>query len=160
MAYPILTGIVLVEANGAALNNAGQDAGARVENAIVVKQIRLGRLHYPYVSGQAWRRWWREVLYEDFGWNPSPVTVIKQPQQAFTAGDPIAYEEDDLLATWLPAGGRRGAGKLQKQQKVMRTPQLRVAPSVAYPPQKQPARLSLAQCNRARLRALHPEPTT
>lgn len=97
MAYPVLTGAVLVEANGAALNNAGQEAGARVDNAIVVKQIRVGRLRYPYVSGQAWRRWWREVLYEDFGWNPSPVTVIKQPQQAFTAGDPIAFEEDDLF---------------------------------------------------------------
>lgn len=97
MAYPVLTGAVLVEANGAALNNAGQEPGARVENAIVVKQIRIGRLRYPYVSGQAWRRWWREVLYEDFGWNPSPVTVIKQPQQAFTVGDPIAYEEDDLF---------------------------------------------------------------
>ena len=110
MAYPVLTGAVLVEANGAALNNAGQEAGARVDNAIVVKQIRIGRLRYPYVSGQAWRRWWREVLYEDFGWNPSPVTVIKQPQQAFTAGDPIAFEEDDLFG-YMVARKRAQRGK-------------------------------------------------
>ncbi|HXH13685.1 MAG TPA: type I-B CRISPR-associated protein Cas7/Cst2/DevR [Alphaproteobacteria bacterium] len=97
MAYPVLTGAVLIEANGAALNNAGQDQGSRTDNAIVVKQARLGRLRYPYVSGQAWRRWWREVLYADFGWPPSQVTVIQRPQQAFTAGDPIAYEEDDLF---------------------------------------------------------------
>lgn len=110
MAYPILNGAVLVEANGAALNNAGQEAGARVENAIVVKQIRIGRLRYPYVSGQAWRRWWREVLYADFGWTPSPVTVIKQPQQAFTAGDPITYEEDDLFG-YMVARKRAGRGR-------------------------------------------------
>jgi len=42
MAYPVLTGAVLIEANGAALNNAGQDQGVRADNAIVVKQIRIG----------------------------------------------------------------------------------------------------------------------
>lgn len=95
MAYPVVTGAVLIEANGAALNNAGQAEGLRVENAIVVKQIRIGRLRYPYVSGQAWRRWWREVLYEDFGWKPSEVT--REAKSAYTKGDPIAYEEDDLF---------------------------------------------------------------
>ena len=44
MAYPVLTASVLVEANGAALNNAGQDTGTRVDNAIVVKHIHIGRL--------------------------------------------------------------------------------------------------------------------
>jgi CRISPR-associated protein Cst2 len=97
MANPVLTGAVLIETNGAALNNAGQDQGTRTDNAIVVKQIRMGRLRYPYVSGQAWRRWWREVLYADFAWQPSEVTVIRRPQQAFTAGDPISHEEDDLF---------------------------------------------------------------
>lgn len=113
MANPILTGAVLIEANGAALNNAGQESGTRVDNAIVVKQIRIGRLRYPYISGQAWRRWWREVLYADFKWQPSPVTVIRQPQQAFTAGDPIRYEEDDLfgymVARRRARRGRRAA---------------------------------------------------
>lgn len=113
MANPVLTGAVLIEANGAALNNAGQEAGTRVDNAIVVKQVRVGRLRYPYVSGQAWRRWWREVLYADFNWQPSPVTVIRQPQQAFTAGDPIRYEEDDLfgymVARRRARRGRRAA---------------------------------------------------
>lgn len=95
MAYPVVTGAVLIEANGAALNNAGQAEGVRVENAIVVKQIRLGRLRFPYVSGQAWRRWWREVLYADFGWTPSEVT--REAKSAYTKGDPVAYEEDDLF---------------------------------------------------------------
>lgn len=113
MSNPVLTGAVLIEANGAALNNAGQEVGTRVDNAIVVKQIRIGRLRYPYVSGQAWRRWWREVLYADFNWQPSPVTIIRQPQQAFTVGDPIRYEEDDLfgymVARRRARRGRRAA---------------------------------------------------
>lgn len=115
MAYPVLTGAVLVEANGAALNNAGQEQGTRVDNAIVVKQIRIGRLRYPYVSGQAWRRWWREVLYVDFGWQPSEVTVIKKPQQAFTVGDPIRYEEDDLFG-YMVARKRAKKGKRQSEE--------------------------------------------
>lgn len=110
MSYPIVTGTVLVEANGAALNNGGQEPGARVDNAIVVKQIRVGRLRYPYVSGQAWRRWWREVLYEDFGWQRSPITTIKKPQQAFTAGDPITFEEDDIFG-YMVARKRAQKGK-------------------------------------------------
>ncbi|MFN3420663.1 MAG: type I-B CRISPR-associated protein Cas7/Cst2/DevR [Armatimonadota bacterium] len=111
MAYPVVTGAVLIEANGAALNNAGQAEGLRVENAIVVKQIRIGRLRYPYVSGQAWRRWWREVLYADFGWTPSEVT--REAKSAYTKGDPIVYEEDDLFgymaARKRPRGQKRGA---------------------------------------------------
>ncbi len=95
MPYPVLTGAVLIEANGAALNNAGQDQGTRADNAVVIKQIRVGRLRYPYVSGQAWRRWWREVLYEDFGWTPSEV--IREKKSAYTKGDPIQFEEDDLF---------------------------------------------------------------
>lgn len=106
MVYPVLTGAVLIEANGAALNNAGQDEGVRVDNAIVVKQIRVGRLRYPYVSGQAWRRWWREVLYADFGWTPSDVT--REAKSAYTRGDPIAYEEDDLFGYMAARKRARG----------------------------------------------------
>lgn len=111
MAYPILTGAVLVEANGAALNNAGQGEGTRVDNAIVVKQIRIGRMRYPYVSGQAWRRWWREVLYEDFNWKPSEIT--RESKSAYTKGDPIEYEEDDLFGYMVARkrGQKRKSGE-------------------------------------------------
>lgn len=108
MAYPVVTGTVLIEANGAALNNAGQAEVSRVENTVVVKQIRIGRLRYPYVSGQAWRRWWREVLYADFGWTPSEVT--REEKIAYTKGDPVAYEEDDLFG-YMVARKRAARGK-------------------------------------------------
>jgi CRISPR-associated protein Cst2 len=96
MTYPVLTAAVLIEANGAALNNAGSDPDAgRLGNAVVVKQIRIGRTVYPYISGQAVRRWWRETLYADFGWTPSPVT--REAKSAYTLGDPVAYADDDLF---------------------------------------------------------------
>lgn len=112
MAYPVVTGAVLIEANGAALNNAGQVEGLRTENAIAVKQIRIGRLRYPYVSGQAWRRWWREVLYEDFGWPPSEVT--REAKSAYTKGDPITYAEDDLFG--YMAARKRARGRQQNSE--------------------------------------------
>lgn len=93
---PVLTGAVLIEATGAALNNAGNDEGQRLDNAVVVKQIKLGRNKaYPYISGQAWRRWWREVLGEDFNWAPSPVT--REAKSAYTEGQPDKYEDDDIF---------------------------------------------------------------
>ncbi|MCC6446498.1 MAG: type I-B CRISPR-associated protein Cas7/Cst2/DevR [Armatimonadetes bacterium] len=95
MSHPVVTAAILIEASGAALNNAGQAEGSRTDNAVGVKQIRIGRNRYPYVSGQAWRRWWREVLYEDFAWKPSPVT--RESKSAYTDGNPLEYEDDDLF---------------------------------------------------------------
>ena len=129
MAYPVLTGSLLVEANGAALNNAGLAEGARVENRVVVKQIRLGRLRFPYVSGQAWRRWWREVLYSDFGWTPSEV--IRQAKSAYTKGDPIAHEEDDLfgyMAARKRRRGRRGAEESEETAEGVTGTNRRISP--------------------------------
>lgn len=118
MVYPVLTGAVLVEANGAALNMSDEPiGGARTDSTIAVKQIRIGRLRYPYVSGQAWRRWWREVLYADFGWQPSEVT--REAKSAYTKGDPIAYEEDDLFgymaARKRPKRGKKSAAEDEEE---------------------------------------------
>jgi len=114
MTYPVITGSILIEANGAALNNAGQAEGIRVDNAIAVKQIRVGRRSYPYVSGQAWRRWLREVLYTDFNWTPSEVT--REAKSAYTKGDPITYEEDDLFGYMVARKRREKAAKKEKKQ--------------------------------------------
>ncbi|MDW8319855.1 MAG: type I-B CRISPR-associated protein Cas7/Cst2/DevR [Armatimonadota bacterium] len=108
MAYPVVTGALLIEATGAALNNAGLQGESRVENIINVKKVRIGYKEYPYVSGQAWRRWWREVLYEDFGWKPSPVT--REAKSAYTEGNPIAYEEDDIFGYMAARKAKGGEG--------------------------------------------------
>ena len=112
MAYPVITGAILIEANGAALNMAGQEEGGRTGNVIVVKQIRVGRNRYPYISGQAWRRWLREVLYQDHGWKQSPV--VRERKSAYTEGDPIQYEEDDIFG-YMAAKKRGEQGGTQRR---------------------------------------------
>ena len=113
MSNPVLTAAVLIEANGAALNNAGNDdnAGQRLDNAVAVKQIRVGKNVYPYVSGQAVRRWWREVLYADFDWQPSPVT--REAKSAYTEGNPIQYADDDIFG-YMAAKKVKKAGRKTK----------------------------------------------
>lgn len=113
MSYPVITAAILIEANGAALNNAGSQPGERLDNAVAVKQIQIGRNRFPYVSGQAIRRWWREVLYTDFAWTPSPVT--REAKSAYTEGNPIAYADDDLFG-YMAAKKAKKSGKKPKNQ--------------------------------------------
>lgn len=112
MSNPILTAAVVIEANGAALNNAGHDSGQRLDNALVVKQLVVGRKRYPYVSGQAMRRWWREVLYSDFDWKPSPVT--REAKIAYTQGDPIQYPDDDMFGYMAARKSPKKKGKTEQ----------------------------------------------
>lgn len=112
MAYPVVTAALLIEASGAALNNAGNETGNRLDNAVAVKKIKIGRNVYPYISGQAIRRWWREVLYTDFGWQPSPVT--REAKSAYTEGNPIQYADDDVFGYMAARKAKKAAGKAKK----------------------------------------------
>lgn len=47
------------------------------------------------------------MLYEDFGWTPSEV--IREAKSAYTKGDPIQFEEDDLFG--YMAARKRDKGK-------------------------------------------------
>ena len=88
-------GFVLIDAPHSALNMAGQDEGARTDNAVVVKTIRKGRRVYPYVSGQAWKFWWRKTLEEKYEWNMSPI--VREAKIAFTSANPFKYPDDDVF---------------------------------------------------------------
>jgi CRISPR-associated protein Cst2 len=101
----LVTGLVLIDAPASALNNAGIERGRLAENKVVVKKIRLrGREEYPYVSGQAFKRWWRDTLHERFGWPSSPIS--REKKIAYTEANPIRYEEDDIFGYMLaPAKG-------------------------------------------------------
>jgi CRISPR-associated protein Cst2 len=116
MSYPVLTACLLIEASGAALNNAGNEAGQRLANAVVVKQIQVGRNKYPYVSGQAVRRWWREVLYSDYAWEASPVTRLAK--SAYTQGDPIRYPDDDVFGYMAARKSTKKKGKVEAKEPV------------------------------------------
>lgn len=88
-------GFVLLDIDNAALNNLGKDDTTTYDNAVAVKKIIKNGQTYPYISGQAWRYWWRETLALEYGWQLSPV--IREKKVAFTEANPIQYPDDDLF---------------------------------------------------------------
>ena len=88
-------GFILIDVDVAALNNAGSDPGTNLDNAVAAKKISKNGKQYPYVSGQAWRYWWRETLKNEFKWNMSPIT--REKKIAFTSADPFIYPDDDVF---------------------------------------------------------------
>jgi CRISPR-associated protein Cas7/Cst2/DevR subtype I-B len=92
-----LAGKLVIEVREGAPNNGLTDDGGVGR----VKQVRLwagrdSRL-YPYISPQAYRRWLRDTLTA--GTTASPVirSGSGAKQQAYTAGEPHRYVDDDLF---------------------------------------------------------------
>jgi len=88
-------GFVLIDVDVVALNNAGKNIQSNNDNAIATKSIRKNGRSYVYVSGQAWRYWWREALQKNAGWIMSPIT--REGKIAFTNADPFQYPDDDVF---------------------------------------------------------------
>lgn len=88
-------GFVLVDVDVAALNNAGKSTMSNFDNAVATKSIFKNGKNYVYVSGQAWRYWWRDTLQKNFKWNLSPI--IRDSKIAFTSANPIEYADDDIF---------------------------------------------------------------
>lgn len=88
-------GFVLIDVDVAALNNAGKSTTSNFDNAVATKTIRKNGLKYTYVSGQAWRYWWRETLQKQLGWELSPIT--RENKIAFTEANPVKYPDDDIF---------------------------------------------------------------
>jgi CRISPR-associated protein Cst2 len=110
----LVTGLILIDAPAAALNNAGIERGRIAENKVIVKKIRLrGREEYPYVSGQAFKRWWREALHENHDWKESPIS--REEKVAYTESNPIEYEEDDLFGYMLAPSKKEGKGLVYRR---------------------------------------------
>lgn len=88
-------GFILIDVDAVALNNAGKSNTSNFDNAVATKKIYKNGRVYTYVSGQAWRYWWREALQKNHGWLLSPVT--REKKIAFTAANPIAFPDDDMF---------------------------------------------------------------
>ncbi len=88
-------GFVLLDVDVVALNNAGKSTTSNFDNAVATKQIFKNGKRYVYVSGQAWRYWWREALQKNLGWNLSPV--IRESKIAFTNANPLEFADDDVF---------------------------------------------------------------
>jgi CRISPR-associated protein Cst2 len=103
-----LTGLLLIDAQHSALNNAGTERRGGAKNTTVVKKVRLRGDSLPYVSPQAFRNWWRMTTLEETRmrgrpWRPSPIT--RGEDTAYTEGNPILYEDDDLFGYMLTTTG-------------------------------------------------------
>lgn len=88
-------GFILIDVDVVALNNAGKNTQSHFDNAVGTKRIYKNGKSYVYVSGQAWRYWWRDTLQKTFGWNISPV--IREDKIAVTTANPIEYDDDDIF---------------------------------------------------------------
>jgi len=94
-AHTMVNGLVLIDAPHSALNMLGQAEGAATDNQVVVKAIQRAGQIYPYVSAQAWRYWWRNLLAAERGWKLSPVD--REKKIAFTQAQPWLYPDDDVF---------------------------------------------------------------
>lgn len=133
-----IVGLLFVDAPASALNNAGSEAGERVDNAIFVKAIRTSQGTYPYVSAQAVRYWWRTTLEREVpSWKSSPIR--RERKVAYTDGDPIEYWDDDLFG-YMRAPSQRGErpasadGLSEVRAEITRTSPLRVGTLVSLAP--------------------------
>lgn len=88
-------GFVLIDVDVAALNNAGKSETTQADNGVATKKIKKNGNWYTYVSGQAWRYWWRNTLQKQFNWLLSPV--IRADKVAFTSADPVQFPDDDVF---------------------------------------------------------------
>jgi CRISPR-associated protein Cst2 len=88
-------GFVLLDVDVVALNNAGKNTSSNYENAVGTKKVVKNGRTYVYVSGQAWRYWWRDTLQKNHGWTLSPIT--RENKIAFTEANPMEYADDDIF---------------------------------------------------------------
>ena len=127
-----LIALTLIDTPHSALNNAGEDTSERTENIVTVKALRRGRNMYPYVSGQAWRNWWRTTLEREFDeWNNSPIE--REKKIAFTAADPVSYDDDDVFGYMRAQSVMEG--NKRKNLTVTRVSPLKNSPLIAIAPQ-------------------------
>ena len=88
-------GFILIDVDVAALNNAGKSSTSNFDNAVATKSIYKNGKKHTYVSGQAWRYWWRDTLQKQLNWELSPIT--RDSKIAFTDANPIQYPDDDIF---------------------------------------------------------------
>jgi CRISPR-associated protein Cst2 len=109
-----VTGMMLIDAPASALNNAGQEEGARTDNTIAVKRIRTRAGDYPYVSAQAVRYWLRTYLERSVQeWQAAPV--FREAKIAYTDANPILYWDDDLFG-YMRAPSKRSGARSEEPQ--------------------------------------------
>lgn len=98
-----LVGKVALDVRAGAPNN-----GAGEDNVARVKQLRVGRDQYPYVSAQSFRRWLRDSVPADEPRSAVTRSGSGKNQQAYTAGRPDRFFDDDLFGYMVAVKGKDG----------------------------------------------------
>jgi len=88
-------GAVLIDVDGSSLNNLGVDKTITDRNHMLTKSIKKGKSIYSFISGQAWRYWWRESCAINEFWDLSPIT--KEGDNYVTEANPIDFKDDDVF---------------------------------------------------------------
>jgi len=96
-----IAGTFVIQADGAFLNGAGLEQGED-RTTTVPKTLLDGKTRIPYVSAQSWRRWLRNTLIEETGWEASEIRAIKFNKKGNTSKvssevNPVDFAEDDLF---------------------------------------------------------------
>lgn len=132
-----IIGAYLIDAPFSALNNSGIDQRAANENEVATKTIKSPEGVLLYVSAQALRYWWRNVLVSKYDWKCSPVTKLDK-NQAITQADPLTYPDDDIFG--YMSARREPTGKIDKKGNpvlenvtVTRVSPLKCSPAIGLP---------------------------
>jgi CRISPR-associated protein Cst2 len=119
MIMAFVTGLMLIDAPAAALNNMGAIPGEREDNTVGVKQIRARDGLYPYVSAQSFRYWLRTTLEQrSDAWRASPI--YRGEKIAYTDANPLEFWDDDLLG-YMRAPSKKEARAKAKDQLALGT---------------------------------------
>lgn len=130
-----IQGFVLIDTWAAALNNAGVQPSERTDNIVRTKVFWRGRQQFPYVSGQSWRYWWRNLLEERMGWKLSPIN--RETKIAYTEADPLTYPDDDIFGYMrAPKALKDEAGKKIKSTILTRASVLKNTPLISVGTQR------------------------
>lgn len=114
-----VTGLLLIDAPAAALNNLGSIPGAREDNSVGVKVIKTREGSFPYVSAQAFRYWLRMTLEQHISeWSSAPI--YREEKIAYTDANPIKYWDDDLFG-YMRAASKKESAKVKREADTTRT---------------------------------------
>ncbi len=102
-----IPGTFLISADASFLNGAGLSKTKEFQNTTLVKAFQDGigdktRYMVPYVSAQAFRRYWRDTVNEEANWKPSQMRQLQVNKDLHTSKvggefNPIEFEEDDVF---------------------------------------------------------------
>ncbi|WP_462187535.1 type I-B CRISPR-associated protein Cas7/Cst2/DevR, partial [Frankia sp. CcWB2] len=118
-----LVGKVALDIKAGAPNN-----GLADDNVSRVKQLRVGRDVYPYVSAQAFRRWLRDSVPAQEPRSGVTRSGAGKNQQAHTEGRPDRYFDDDLFGYMVAKKGKEAAQTCQRDTVFATGTLLSVAP--------------------------------